>query len=365
MIEISVRKADHIDLALRNDFQGPLTTWLEHVRFLHVALPETSIDDVSIDIEFLGYRLKAPLIICGMTGGLTKALDINRKLAEIAEEYRLAIGVGSQRAMLLNRDTISTYRIVREVARNVPVIANIGGAQLTRLRKEELETIIESIEANALAIHLNPAQELAQLEGDRDFKGIVSSIKKVLEWIQIPIIIKEVGMGLSKEVVKILYDIGVKFFDVAGAGGTNWVAIEIARLLSIKRYDLAETAKVFIEWGIPTAASIIETRDAAPQAYVIGSGGIRSGLDVAKAIALGADIAGMAQPFLKAVFSGQEKEFITKVINQLKIAMVLTGSKSIEELKNAPIVILNELAQWICARKLKLRNKRAFTTCSY
>ncbi|MDK6028558.1 type 2 isopentenyl-diphosphate Delta-isomerase [Ignisphaera sp. 4213-co] len=361
-MSIENRKQEHIEMALTPNSQGPLTTLFEDVILIHNAIPNIAYDKVDTSTSFLGYKLGAPIIISGMTGGTEKAYEINRRLAELAEEFRIAIGVGSQRAMIENPSLAYTYKIVREVARSVPVIANIGFAQIKNLSMDQIESIVSIVEANALAIHLNPAQELVQIEGDRDFENVLESIEKILSRLSIPVIIKEIGNGLSKEVAEKLYVIGVKIFDVAGAGGTNWVRIELMRSLKSKT-DVARVAEAFISWGIPTAASICEVRSVSQDIIVIGSGGIRSGVDIAKAISLGADLVAIAQPILKNVLMGKGKEYLNIIINQLKIAMSLVNVRNIDELKQSPMVITGKLAQWICARKLKLRNNYAYIYC--
>lgn len=356
---ISNRKEEHIVQALKPENQGPLSTHLEDVILIHQPLVEVSYDEVSLETEFLGYRLGAPIIISSMTGGTAMSYDINKKLASTAEKYKLAIGVGSQRAMIVNPDTTYTYRVVREEAPNVPVIANIGLAQLSKLSKQDIERIVEAIEADALAVHLNILQEIVQPEGDRDFRGSVKALEKIIEWINIPVIVKEVGTGISRECAELLKMIGVKIIDVAGAGGTNWVSIELSR---IKDKKLVDTFNVFRYWGIPTAISIAEV-SSIDDITVIGSGGIRDGLDIAKAISLGSDIVGIAQPFLIHVIKNTVDDYVQSILTQLKVSMMLTGSKNIQELKNAKIVITGKLATWICARRLRLRNKYAYISC--
>jgi isopentenyl-diphosphate delta-isomerase len=358
-MSIENRKWEHIEYAINPLSQGPLTTLLEYVIMIHQAYNEISIDEIDLSIEFLGYRLKAPIIISGMTGGFEGAFNINKKLAEVAEKYGLAIGVGSQRAMIIKPELSYTYRIVRDIAHNIPVIANIGIAQLSTFSYEVIEKVVEAIEADALAIHLNLLQELIQPEGDRSFRGGIKLLKKIVEKIDIPIIIKEVGNGLSREVAERFYDVGIRIFDVAGAGGTNWVTIEILR--GGEKYG--KVGEAFKTWGIPTAASIVEVSSIGSDIIVIASGGIRTGIDIAKAIALGADLVGIAQPFLKAVLSNEEKEYIEALLTQLKIAMVLTGAKNIAELKNSSVFIHGTLAQWLCARKLKIRNSNSYISC--
>lgn len=361
-MSIENRKQEHIELALLQQFQGPLTTLFEDVTLIHNALPNLSYEKIDTSVTFLGFRLRAPIIISGMTGGTEKAYELNKRLAEIAEEFRIAMGVGSQRAMVENPSLINTYKVVREVAPSIPVVSNIGFAQLKKLSVEQIESLVSSIEANALAIHLNPAQELVQPEGDKDFEDVVSVIEKLEQRLKVPIIIKEVGNGLSKEVVETLYAIGIKVYDVAGAGGTNWVKIELMRAAKSGK-AVSLHGEFLITWGIPTAASICEARAVANEITVIGSGGVRTGIDIAKAIALGADLVGVAQPLLRSIMINSGREYVSLLVSQLRSVMVLTNAKNIEELKNIPIIITGRLAQWVCARRLRLRNMRAYIHC--
>ncbi len=352
------RKDEHIEIALRNDVEGPLTNWLENVRFIHNAAPEVSLDEIDTRTKFLGYELSAPLIIEAVTGGSMQALEINRKLGLLASRLGIAIEVGSQRPMLVDPSLEQSYRVVRDVAKDVPVIANIGGTQLTTLSLEHLQRLVKVVEADALSIHLNVAHEMAQPEGDRSFKGVLEAVAKVVEMLDIPIIVKEVGFGMSMEVASALRRCGVKIIDVAGAGGTNWVRIERLRLRS------GDDDSIHVElddWGLPTAVSIVEARAGAPDATIIASGGIRKGLDVAKSIALGADIAGVARPALLDAVLGTRN--VETMIKNLKVIMSLLGAKRVEDLKNVPIVVSGELASWICARGLALRNRRAYIPC--
>ena len=358
----SERKDEHLELSLNDSIEGPNTTWLEHVHLIHNPLPELSLDDVNTKVRFLGKELRAPLIILGMTGGTEKAYNVNRELAKLANEFGIAIGVGSQRAMIEDRSVEYTYRVVREFASDVPVIANIGATQLVRYDIKDIEWIIEVLEADALAVHLNPAQELVQPEGDRDFRGVLNRLVQLRDVLSVPIIVKEVGSGIPREVAKVLYDVGIRYFDVGGAGGTNWIAIEMLRLQRRGLGD-AKIAKNFLSWGLPTAVSVVEVRDAAPNATIIASGGIRTGIDVAKCIALGSDLAGFARPMLKALVTGNAREFLKEVIVELRMTMLLVGAKDLEELKRVSIVILDKLAQWICARRLRIRNPRAYIPC--
>ncbi len=360
---IGDRKSDHIRLALRDFVEGPKFTLLEDVELIHTSLPELSLDSIDIEVDFLGKKVGAPLMITAITGGSSEAERINRLLADIAQKYRLAIGVGSQRALLLNSSTITSYRIVRDIARDVPIIANIGGTQLRNLRKEDIDMLIKSIDADAIAVHLNPAQELFQPEGDRDFTGILDAIARLVDIVDVPVIVKEVGFGISREVALKLFEIGVKIIDVAGAGGTNWITIECTRARERNLKELFDICQSFIEWGLPTAISIVEVASVSDEIFVIASGGIRSGVDIVKALALGANMAGMARPILKAVIEGRGDRFISRIIRELKYTMLLIGAKSVSDIVKKPIVIMGKLAEWICARGIKLRNINTYISC--
>ena len=351
------RKIEHIEISLKYNIEGPLSTWFEYVYLIHQANPELDLDEINLEVRVFGRKLKAPLLISGMTGGHPKTLEINAALAEVAEEFGIGIGVGSQRAMIEDSTVTNTYAIVRKKAPTTFVIANIGAAQLARgdVDIKDIKRIVEVISADALAIHLNAAQEIVQPEGQPSFRNIRKYVAKIIEKIEIPIIIKEIGCGLSLEVVKSFSELGVQGFDVAGAGGTNWILIEKFRAELHKEHNKLDIASTFLKWGIPTAASIIETRYAAPNALVIGSGGLRSGLDVAKAIALGADMGGLALPILKAYFNKNLRNYVSKIINELRIAMFLTGSKTVANLRKAPLVLLNPLKNWIECRGIEFK----------
>ncbi|RLG77380.1 MAG: type 2 isopentenyl-diphosphate Delta-isomerase [Thermoprotei archaeon] len=350
--DIESRKLEHLLLTLEGGVEGPHTTWLEYVILIHNALPELSLDDVDTSIEFLKYKLSMPLIISGMTGGTSESKTVNEKIGELAQKFRVGVGVGSQRAMLLKRSSsvIETYAVVRKKAPEVPVIANIGAAQIKDLKVEELEFLVDSIGADILAIHLNPAQELVQVNGDKDLKGVEERIAEIVDRISVPVMIKEVGCGLSREVVFRLRRLGVKIFDVAGAGGTNWIAIEIIR--GVKRGKVV--GRELREWGIPTAAAVVEARNGAPDACIIAGGGVRTGLDIARAIALGADLVSMARPILVALMNSQADIYLRELVEVLKYAMLLTGARNIRELRRVPIVVTGPLNEWIKQRGLTI-----------
>ncbi len=320
------RKQEHIERALEKESQYSKRNLFERIHFIHNALPEINFDDIDLSVNAFGKKFDMPLMIIGMTGGYSKAKEINIELAKNAELFNIPFGVGSQRAMIENPNLKETYDVKKEA--DVFLVGNIGAYQLKVYSREKIEELVKSIEANALAIHLNPLQEIVQPEGDRDWSNILMKIHEVVDYLDVPVIIKETGAGISREVVFKLSRIGVKWIDVSGSGGTSWSKIEYMRGGKIKGFE---------EWGIPTALSILMCRD---MANIIASGGIRSGIDGAKAIALGASLFGAAKPFLDAHYSGKTKEKIEEWRDQLKTVLFLTGNKNIEEFKkNKPIYV--------------------------
>ncbi|MBN1801981.1 MAG: type 2 isopentenyl-diphosphate Delta-isomerase [Candidatus Lokiarchaeota archaeon] len=360
-IPIQNRKDEHIVLVSTENVESHDSTWLEHVRFVHNTLPELDLDDINLSCEFLGKSLSAPIIIGAMTGGTELTKKINVSLAKAAQKYRIPMMVGSQRVIIRHPETKESFSAVRKCAPDVPIVGNIGMAQVANSDKfEYIEEIINNINANALAIHLNVIQELVQPEGDKAFSGTLDKIAELKDQIDIPIVIKETGCGISKEIAKKLFNIGIKYIDVAGVGGTSWIAVEYYRA---KKHDIKvnmDFGELFWDWGIPTAASIIEVNYASngyTDRKIIGSGGIRNGIDIAKTIRIGADYAALARPFLMAALEGQGSidNFIDKIIGELRITMLLTGSKSIEELKKSPIVISSSLKGWLKERKVDFK----------
>ena len=342
------RKKEHLSFFQDGDVSfRQQTTWLEHVHLFHNALPEIDSGAVDLSVEFAGHRFKTPLFVTGITGGTQEATRINRALAGAAEEAGIGFGLGSMRAAIEDPALIETY-MVRDVAPSIFLAGNIGGAQLGSYSPDRLGNLLEKLGADALCVHLNPAQEMTQPEGDRDFRGIIISLATLIREIGMPVIVKETGAGFSREVGLRLRDTGVKYVDVAGAGGTSWVGVELLRSGSEGDREMAS----FWDWGIPTAASVAELSDLGFE--LIASGGIRSGLDAARSIALGARLSGFAAPVLKAYFKGGESgclDFINSLIRGLKIAMVLTGSRSLVELRSAPRVITGPLYEWMNARR--------------
>ncbi len=361
------RKGEHVRVCLEEDVEKGRSTLLECVDLIHRASSEVAVNEVNTSVEFLGYKLLAPLVIEAMTGGYREALSINKALAEVAEEKRIAIGVGSQRAALEKPELKGTFTIVREVARSVPVIANIGAAQISKEDGWKLGLkAVEMLDADALAVHLNLAQEALQPEGDVGFKGLMKSIEKLVLESPVPIIIKETGCGLSKEDVISLKSVGVEIFDIGGAGGTNWILIEEKRARRRGEELKAVAASTLREWGIPTALSLIEARWAAPCSTIICSGGIRTGLDVAKSIALGGDLAGIALPLLREVMksgSSGAKTYIDRVVFELKVVMALTGSRNITELKRASLIIKGPLKEAVEQRGIDVELYVKYVRC--
>lgn len=325
------RKAEHLQLALEDAVQLR-GRFFDEYRFEHRALPEIDYGSVDPSVDFLGRRLQAPLLVSCMTGGTGEAARVNRHLAEAAEARGIAMGVGSQRAALEDPLQARTFQ-VREYAPNVPLLANLGAVQLNYgYGVEECRAAVEMIEADALVFHLNPLQEAIQPEGDRNFEGLLEKMSEVARELEVPVIAKEIGCGISGELAADLVEAGIRHVDVAGLGGTSWARIEGRRARDMSLGDL------FADWGIPTPVAIQQVA-AVEGLTVIGSGGLRSGLDVAKALALGADVAGMASPFLKSAMEGTEDvvETIDEVVRELQIAMFCTGARNVGELQDVKL----------------------------
>jgi len=326
-IETRDRKAEHIRIALDRKMQLD-ASWFDAWRFDHVALPEIDMAEVDTAVEFLGRRLSAPLLISCMTGGTAQAGQINLNLAAGAERAGIAVGVGSQRKALEDPAKADTFR-VREAAPSVPLLANLGAVQLNYgMGVRECRQAVDMIAADALVLHLNPLQEAIQPEGQCNFAGLLPKIGEVVRTLGVPVVAKEVGSGLSEEVARALAGQGVRILDTAGTGGTSWARIEGERAGDL---DLGE---LFAGWGLPTPESIQQVRRV-EGVTVIASGGVRNGLDVAKAIALGADLAGLAYPFLQPATESPEKvaEKARRIVQELKICMFCLGVKTIAELK--------------------------------
>jgi isopentenyl-diphosphate delta-isomerase len=350
---IKQRKKEGIDIPLQKNVQAKTaSTYLEYVRLVHNALPELDYDDIDTSTTFLRKRFSAPIIIDSMTGGADEATVINSRLGELAEKYGFGMGVGSQRAGLKSEELAATYSIARKNAPNAFLIANIGGAQLAKgLTVDEAKRIVKMISANALVVHLNPLQELVQPEGEPRYKGVLAKISELAKTIDVPLIVKEVGAGISKEVAIKLEMANVSAINIAGAGGTSWAGVEKLRAEFAKDDLKKRLGEVFWDWGIPTAASLIEVRRAV-KLPLIASGGLRDGLEVAKCIVLGADMAAMAYPFLRTAAQSSESlfAFADTILAELKSTMFLVGAKNIDALASSRYILTGTLAHETSSR---------------
>jgi len=346
------RKGEHLQLVTGEDVASRRPAGWDDVYLVHQALPATDLGEIDLSVEFLGRRLRAPLVIAGMTGGHTAALEVNRVLARAAEKHGLAMGVGSQRAALRNPALAYTYRIAREEAPSAFLIGNLGVAQLVpqsssaEVGVHHLLEAIEMIRADALALHLNYLEETVQPEGDRRATGIRDAIARAVSVITLPVIAKETGAGISRQMALALRDLGCAAIDVGGAGGTSFAAVEARRADAVGDHRGRRLGETFRDWGVPTAASILAARAAGLP--IIATGGVRSGLDAAKALALGATLVGVAGPLLRAGMDGEAAvaEWIELFCEELRAAVFLTGGRSVADLARADRVVVGELAQW-------------------
>jgi isopentenyl-diphosphate delta-isomerase len=337
-----LRKIDHLRICLEEAVEVG-STLFEHVHLVHRALPELDLSEVDPSHRFLGKRLEFPLLIAAMTGGCTEAKRVNQELARAAAKKGVAFGVGSQRAMIENEALADTFS-VREYAPTILLLGNIGITALKRYPQERICRAVSAIEADALCVHINPAQELFQHEGDNDFSGCLAVLEGFCRSAPFPVIAKEVGNGMSRETAQSLERAHVSAIDVGGVGGTSWVLVDSLRS--------GKDSSVYRHWGIPTAASILEARVGLP---LIATGGVRNGLEMAKAIALGADVCGIALPFLKILTHGGPsgvERYIDTLKQEFTYAMYLCGCKNIGELKQTPVVLTGELKEWCEQRGL-------------
>ena len=335
MSPLSARKQDHIDAVLSGTVNArSVDAGFDQLRFEHCALPELDMQDIDLSVEFLGKRLERPFLISSMTGGHPKAAGINAVLAEAAQTLGIALGVGSQRVALSGGGLHGTDRSLRRIAPDVALYGNVGAAQLREYGPDHMQRAVDMIGADALIIHLNPLQEALQSNGDTRWSGLLSRLERVCAQSPVPVIVKEVGFGISAAVATRLVACGVAAIDVAGAGGTSWSAVEGWKAHDSHRAELAE---LYRDWGIPTATCLRQVRAALPELPLIGSGGIRHGLDAAKAIRLGAQLVGQAGPLLRAAIDGIEPllAHFSALEQGLRLACFATGSANLLELRQA------------------------------
>lgn len=354
-----IRKVDHIRISLNQNVQAKnITTGFEDVDFIHRALPETDRKKVDLTTRVFGHKFAAPLFVGAITGGTHAAIKINAAIAEAVEQLGLGMGVGSQRAALEDRRMEETFAVARKHAPNAFLIANIGGIQLKNgYGVREVKRAIEMIDADAVAIHLNALQETAQPEGQTNFANVLHKIGEVTEEIDKPVIAKETGAGIASEEAGKLQAVGIRGIDVSGAGGTSFAAVEYHRTKESENGPRRKLGSVFWDWGIPTAVSIVEVAQTT-HIPVIGSGGIRSGVEVAKALALGASLASFSQPILRAAVKGvnETSKTLSFLIDELRNVMFLVGADSVQMLRKTSIVIRGKTSEWLRTRGFEIEN---------
>lgn len=332
------RKVDHVKINLEQDVSFPrLTTGLETVRFMHRAVPELDLDEIDTSVELFGKTLAVPFLISSMTGGAELANKLNRNLAEAAQEYGIAMGLGSQRAAIEDENLAYTFKL-RDIAPDAVLLANVGAVQLNYgYGVDAMRKAVDMAEADALILHFNVLQEAVQPEGDTNFGRLLPAIEDVCKQIGVPVVAKEVGWGFSPADVQRLVDAGISAIDVAGSGGTSWSEVEYHRAQTKHHQDVA---RAFADWGIPTKDAIDYAKQAAPELPIFASGGLRDGIDIAKCIALGATLGGLASPFLKAANESVEavNALIETLTVQLRVAMLASSSRTISDLQQAELI---------------------------
>jgi isopentenyl-diphosphate Delta-isomerase len=353
--EVKQRKAEHVAISLGNDVSAPQSAAWTDVHLVHQALPEVDLEEIDTGVTFLGRRLHHPLVISSLTGGHPDVAAINARLAALAEEHGLAMGVGSQRAGLVTPGVADTYAIVREQAPTAFLFANIGAPQLIAQRRHpafdvaDAQRAVAMIRADALIVHLNYLQEAAQPEGDRRARGALEALRRLADALGAPVMAKETGAGISFEQARALAAAGVSAIDVGGAGGSSMAAMETYRAQSRGDEDTAAIGALFRDWGIPTPISVVEAQAGAPAIPIVATGGVRSGLDAARALALGASLVGMGFPFLKAASEGEAslRAFLQRFLAELRVAMQLAGAATVGDLRRAPVIVGGATREWL------------------
>lgn len=355
--EIRKRKADHIRISLNHNVQArKTTTGFEDIYFVHKALPEVDKRKIDLSTTVFNHKFAAPIIAGAITGGTLEAERINAIIAEAVEKLKLGMGVGSQRAAIEDRKLEKTFTIARKKAPTAFLIANIGGVQLINgYGLKEVKRAVEMIEADAVAVHLNPLQEATQPEGQTNFKGVLGEIAGISRNLDKPIIAKETGAGIAAEEAKKLANAGAKGIDVSGAGGTSFAAVEHYRTKNPENASHHRLGRLFWDWGIPTAVSVTEVSKTV-NIPVIASGGIRDGIDVAKALALGASMASLSQPILHAAVRDVREtvDCLSLLMDELRNVMFLVGAESVQALQRVPLVIVGKTAEWLKIRGFRI-----------
>lgn len=355
LIKLEERKQHHLRISLEENVETDIGTGLKDVNLIHRCIPEIDLDEVDTTVKLFGKIIKAPLIISAITGGTEEAKRINATLASVAEDLGIGIGVGSQRIAVEQPQTGNTFSIVREKAPSTLRFGNIGCQQLRKgWGVNEARICVEMVDADALCLHMNPLQEAIQVDGDTNYRGILEKIRELTSNLETPIVMKETGAGIAYEDASLLDHVGVAGFEISGVGGTSWAAVEHYVAKKVDKPNQEHLGAALWNWGIPTAVSIIEVRKASDK-VVIASGGIRSGADVAKCIALGADAAGIAKPFLESAIKGEQElqMHIKSIIQELKVIMFLSGARNVMEMKHVPTLIAGRTAEWLRERGFK------------
>src|SRR6266699_1551235 len=354
--EVKQRKIEHVNIALGQDISAAQSANWNDVQFVHQALPEVDLDEIDTSVTFLGQKLRYPIFISSLTGGHPDVTSINGNLARAAEHYGLALGVGSQRAAIVNPDVSNSYAVTRQQAPNTFLIANIGAPQLIKqarhepFTREQVQRAIDMIGADALAVHMNSLQEAAQPEGDRRAVGEAAALKALTARLSPPVLAKETGAGVCREQALLLRSCGVAAIDVGGAGGSSMPALEVVRSRSRGDEQAMRIGLLYRDWGIATPVAVIEA--GAAGLPLISTGGVRSGLDMARALALGATLVGMGFPFLKAASQSYEAvcELLEATVAELKVAMQLSGAAAIAQMRGVDVVVTGETCNWLALR---------------
>ncbi len=352
---IMSRKEEHIDICLNNNVAFEQKTLFECIKILNNPIPEIDFEDIDTSVSFLGHHFSAPIMVGAMTGGAERAKLINKNIALAIEQLDLGMVVGSQRAALYHKVLEDTYTIARKMAPNAFIGSNIGGAQISAgFSINDVNRLIEMLDADAHYVHLNPSQELVQPEGEPKYRNVLKGIRNIVDNVDIPVVIKEVGAGIDGGSAKKLENMGVKSIELAGAGGTSYTAVEYYRARTMGMEDKERLGKILWNWGIPTAASLYLVKDSV-KIPIISSGGMRTGIDVAKALIMGASMTALALPILRPAIESDlaVKKRLEQLIYELKAVMFLTGSKNISELKNAKYIITGELKDWLGIEKIR------------